>query len=496
MSKVEAYIECHYFASGFKSVFVGADKRPNILPNADSVGLSNEIQLKSPDFAVEITRRNNGRNLTWIGVYKASVDLDYGDRGNYCGIGVWLVDCSPIHSHILIKSLLGLCAGLENASPSKAFLSSVDEFYRDYLFKCLISNDVLPTSFIGLPYFKDRYDKNKYIRLDNGSPNGLSLLVNSVRSMIFAKQESEHNRILYIVGNSSKLTVSSIDDVNPINDVSALESLFATLLSYNSEAVIRDNAYNQKNADLLNTNIELAKVNEALSLESKKSVTLINDLKANIADLENKIKLTVSSNNTKMGYGQAGNAKSQSSSNDSSNLSIEINRLASLIARFEKYEHNNLNKSNLTNESYYASQANDSEQFNFLEFVNGYRKYIFIVIAAAIVFVIGWAAYQKFYPEKSKLPFSEVSSEVSEGMNDTASAEAGNDPNVSSGMPSAAAVDPLTSENIPPADTSTAPASEAVSNDKNIDVSKETPDWQDHVESKKDKSKQDKVGSN
>jgi hypothetical protein len=482
MSKIEAYIECHYFASGFKSVFVGADKRPNILPNADSVGLSNEIQLKSPDFAVEITRRNNGRNLTWIGVYKASVDLDYGDRGNYCGIGVWLVDCSPSHSHILIKSLLGLCAGLENASPSKAFLSSVNEFYRDYLFKCLISNDVLPTSVSGLPYFKDRYDNNKYIRLDNDSQSRLTFLINSLRSMVFAKQESEYNRILYIIGNSSKLTVSSINDVDPINDVSTLESLFASLLSYNSESVIRDKAFDQKNGDLLNSNIELMKVNEVLSTESKKSITLVNELKAKITELENKIKISVSSVNTKSGFGQTGNAKQQFSANDISNLSIEINRLSSLIARFENYEHNNLNNSN----------SSVSERFNFQEFVNEYRKYIFIVIAALLVFFIGWAAYQHFYPAKSKLPVSEESSDVSENMTDSGLVEESNDSNVRSDLPSAFAVDSAISENNVPADASIVSASDTGSKDISIEVSKETPNWQDHVEPKQDKSKQDK----
>jgi hypothetical protein len=400
MTKVEAYIECHYFSSGFKSVFIGNDKRPSFLPNADSVGLSNEIQLKNPDFAVEVTRRDNGRNLTWIGVYKSSVDLDYGDRGNYCGIGVWLVDCSPIHTKLLIESLLGLCVHIENVAPSKAFISGVEEFHRDYLGQYLLSNDLLPTSFSGLPYFKDRYNSNKYICIDSNTEFGLSVLTNSIRSNLFTKQDNDHNRILYLVGNLSKLSVSSLSDVNPLVDIAKLESLFANMLSYNSDAVLRDKINDQKNIELLKINSDLSQENRVIKEELAKHLSTINDLKIKISDLQNKLNKLELANVKSQQLPSTSNVKSSLPSNDISKLAAEISRLTYLIQRLESYEHNKSPKIQNNISTYQDEEHSNSDGKSIINFLKQYQNYIYVIFTFIVLAVVAYIINDQYRSSK------------------------------------------------------------------------------------------------
>lgn len=57
-----------------------------------NIGLHNDAYLSKGQHAIEVSRLHSdgrpGTGVTWLGIYGHSTDV-YGDRGNYCGIGVW-----------------------------------------------------------------------------------------------------------------------------------------------------------------------------------------------------------------------------------------------------------------------------------------------------------------------------------------------------------------------------------------------------------------------
>src|SRR5688572_2334366 len=90
-------IEALYFAGGIRSTIYGVDTRPSWLPSIENIGLHNDVYLASGEFAVELTRlafadaSKPGSGVTWLGVYATATDIS-GDRGNYCCVGMWLIN--------------------------------------------------------------------------------------------------------------------------------------------------------------------------------------------------------------------------------------------------------------------------------------------------------------------------------------------------------------------------------------------------------------------
>lgn len=290
MNKNNAYIECQYFASGLKSKFFGAEKRPDFLPRSDSVGLHNEVTLKKNDFVVELLRRYSDRQLTWIGVYVAADDADYGDRGNYCGVGAWFVDCTPVHISILIESLHKLCGILANAGINKQFEASANEFCEEYLGQYLVSNEWIPAQLVGIPFVKNGYDINKYLNITSDRSSAIVNLANSIHASLFARSQSEQNRYIYIVGSDSKITVNNYSVVETFNDLVKLEQSFAMLLSFNSKTAAEDNKAIQENVKFKSSIEEANNKISNLLLQMEESNKLISSLKIEKQSLTEKLK--------------------------------------------------------------------------------------------------------------------------------------------------------------------------------------------------------------
>lgn len=282
MNKSEAYIECHYFESGFKSKFLGKE-RPDYLPSAESVGLHNEVILRGDDYSLEVVRFNAERKITWIGYFISSQDKDYGDRGNYCGVGVWLVNYLPIHISALIDSLAALTSLLHNGGLSTQFETAAQFDFRDnHLVNYLVPCDWVPKEMQGLSYSSDQYYKSKYFHLKNRDQLSTKILADSIRYNLLNKQKFENNRSLYFIGNTSKITANDVTELSPIIDLAGSEACLLTLLSLNADKNMNDNSLAIKLDKLSNENerlfVEVSRLNEVVATAKSANDILTGEL--------------------------------------------------------------------------------------------------------------------------------------------------------------------------------------------------------------------------
>ncbi len=112
-------LEVLFFSSGLKSKLYGAERRPDWLPAVDRIGLQNDIYLAPGQHVIDFSRlcrSDGGGGVGWIGIYAYGKDL-YGDRGNFCGVGVWLIDGLVLDHRRLLQVLDALLIPLNGASP-------------------------------------------------------------------------------------------------------------------------------------------------------------------------------------------------------------------------------------------------------------------------------------------------------------------------------------------------------------------------------------------
>src|SRR4051812_42860579 len=100
-------LEAHYFHAGLHTKPLGSDfARPEWAPPSDYAGFRNELPLERGDAAVEFARyAYRGHRVTWLGVFHRSVDQVFGDRQNYAGAGVWILEADVVHAGNLLASL-------------------------------------------------------------------------------------------------------------------------------------------------------------------------------------------------------------------------------------------------------------------------------------------------------------------------------------------------------------------------------------------------------
>lgn len=127
----ELLLEVLYFAGGIKSKIYGATARPEWVPPPEQVGLQNDVYLAPEQFAIDFSRFRFADDVVrpgaahWFGVYGYAKDL-YGDRGNFCGVGLWvpgvrLPDTEGLYDMLL--KLVGMLqkSGLTETGPSSEF---------------------------------------------------------------------------------------------------------------------------------------------------------------------------------------------------------------------------------------------------------------------------------------------------------------------------------------------------------------------------------------
>lgn len=148
-------VEAHSYAGGLRHTpFVKGARRPDWAPPADSVGWRDEFDLTPRDAVVEFSQRaHNGSTVTWIAVYRRSVDAHFGDRNNHAGVGVWLADARVADARALLSSLDVFATAL-GADPDPLLIADrVAEFASSsrFLHSYLVPAAELPSDWIGAP---------------------------------------------------------------------------------------------------------------------------------------------------------------------------------------------------------------------------------------------------------------------------------------------------------------------------------------------------------
>jgi hypothetical protein len=206
-ARMKAYVETHYYDGGFKADFFPGC-RPKILPPLDVVGLkSTEAELATGDYALELSLfRCDGRLVTWLACYTRGFDLQHGDRGAYCGVGIWLVDAVVVHSSHLIAFLREAAANIakgnarspETSGKLQSFISQfADLAWCTPAAQVAASAKVERTSYLLLP--------------DNGKPSfdlaGFDVVWQSMAKM----RNVSFSRRVYFLQTSSNLHVKHVE---------------------------------------------------------------------------------------------------------------------------------------------------------------------------------------------------------------------------------------------------------------------------------------------
>lgn len=227
------FVECHYYSSGLKSVFCGGEPRPKWLPAIDSVGLHNEVELKGDDYAVDFTRFElEDRKLSWLAVYKCSKDQDYGDRGNYCGVGIWFVDSFPTYPTKILGGLSKLCSLIQEFGINPEFEQNLEGFL-DFVQPFLNPAQWLPSFVVGMRYGKvSSYSVTAYVRLPEGV--ALGVLSTAVQRLMFSSKELPYNRMVFWAVREGKVKVDQVQELEALEDFVNLEAFTAGVLRQNS----------------------------------------------------------------------------------------------------------------------------------------------------------------------------------------------------------------------------------------------------------------------
>ena len=149
-------LEAHYYSGGLHIRPIGADQpSPPWVPSpADRyVGFRNEFSLIAGDAVVEVARYDyHGNSVTWVAVYRKSVDEVFGDRGNHAGVGVWLNGALITDAYLLLEGLNALAEGLVSGSPEAIEADAAAFAGAKYLPKYLDLAAHLPDGLSGWRY--------------------------------------------------------------------------------------------------------------------------------------------------------------------------------------------------------------------------------------------------------------------------------------------------------------------------------------------------------
>lgn len=124
-------LEALFFAGGLRTQLHRADARPAWVPAFERVGLHNDVYPAPGQFIADLSRfprrpaHGGAPTATWYGIYGHAVDL-HGDRGVFCGVGLWVAGSALVDSESIYDMLLSLTDMLQrtrrdDGRPTAAF---------------------------------------------------------------------------------------------------------------------------------------------------------------------------------------------------------------------------------------------------------------------------------------------------------------------------------------------------------------------------------------
>jgi hypothetical protein len=325
---MNTFLELHYFSGGLKSQLLGASKRPDWLPDVDLVGLHNDVFPARGEYVVELSRHNRaGKLITWLGIYSYGIDDQYGDRANYNGVGVWLVDAIPIHASVIISHLRNICDLLVEKGPVDSVRQACIELNNQSLPNWIKDINILPITDNGIPFDTTSHPQTYYIRADNtnivSTLQDISNLIE--RNCIIADPDIVNfSRLLYLLIDKSV----EIKNIKYLTDIPDSYSSTEDLINYfaSSATELKNNTINLINQlqasvdELADKSLEITTLTEKVDQLEKENLNLDNQN----SELTKKI-------NTKSDSEQLEDLR-----NDIASLSLDPENKAKLLQSIDK----------------------------------------------------------------------------------------------------------------------------------------------------------------
>lgn len=203
--QVKAFLECRYYDEGLKCrSFQQETARPDWAPPADWIGFQNEFPLCPSDAAVEFARfKTRAGSVTWLALYHHAADLEYGDRQNYAGIGVWFAN-AIIHSPApLIDTLDGFRELVANGKIEE-LRPLISEFLQSgFLAKISDKADVLPAPLSGFSAAASPEFNSEIKEINSAKSNFTALVTDAILMAQFVPSETGASRLLLKLNGGS-----------------------------------------------------------------------------------------------------------------------------------------------------------------------------------------------------------------------------------------------------------------------------------------------------
>lgn len=245
MLPTNTLIEIHYFSGGLKTILFGTPKRPEWLPEHDLVGLHNDVYPINNEFIIELSRHKRKDYLiTWIGVHTKGKDAIYGDRSNYLGIGLWLINTLPIEVAAIINALIKICQLLVMQGPTNDKIKlQCEKFLDEYLPSWIINISSRVNR--GVAFETTQQPVTAYVQSTNDDIEvsikqiAHSVLLNCIYAEEYARGAS---RILY-------LPLNTASNAKEIKQLSSNTTTVRSLVEYFTNSVENIALHNQKLAE-------------------------------------------------------------------------------------------------------------------------------------------------------------------------------------------------------------------------------------------------------
>jgi hypothetical protein len=228
---VATFFEIQYFDGGFKTELVPSGPRPTLLPEP-SGPRSNELEFHEGGFAVELLWSSyKSHRVIWIGAFTSGFDLQHGARGNYCGVGVWLIDLAPLYVERILNNLYSLAKRVsEDGAPGSELLTGLENALQsfDELGWC-VPIDRWPPAFLSNAFDSSDDGSSVYLSTPNPKALDLKLVAADILHQFTSKtkQVSRPQRRLYLMQQSSKLGSQKLVELDYASALSTGEQAIA-----------------------------------------------------------------------------------------------------------------------------------------------------------------------------------------------------------------------------------------------------------------------------
>ena len=228
---MQFFVEAHYYDGGFKTELVPNGLRPSFLPSPEVIGLkSTEAELAAGEFAIEIASfAICAEPISWIACYTRGRDLQHGDRGSYCGVGIWVVGATLKHARHLVNVLAG---ATENLAATAALSTETRSKLVSFVNELPNLGWFVPYkgAEIPKPARENTFSTTSYLMLSDHSKSGFDLVsVDMLGHFLVMPYSHESIRRLYFLGRKSRIFVQPTEQFTFKNALTYAEHIIHSI---------------------------------------------------------------------------------------------------------------------------------------------------------------------------------------------------------------------------------------------------------------------------